>query len=607
MKKISILLGLLPALALTLSFTPLHAQYNPPPPPEEQGAGNQPPPGADQGTAPAPDQNAPPMDANGGAPPMDPNAPPPDAGGAPDQGAPPPDAQANDQGAPPDGSDAGGDVNFDTFYNNLSSQGNWVQTDNYGYVWQPGVQDPNWAPYTDGHWVYTDEGWTWVAGQDEPWGWATYHYGRWVNLDGTGWVWVPGYTWAPAWVSWRYGGGYCGWAPLPPTTFVGIDFGGNGFGFQITGDCDTVFGIGPGYYNFVPVAFIGARDYRGHYANRNNNFTIINNTRNVTNIVVNSQQRAGRFGRVNVGGPSFSMINAQAQTPVQRVTLARAGAVGNARLSGNQLAVFAPRIAATPASVRPASVAGRISAVRVNRGTSINSPLAVNARVRPAGPSAAQVQAAQTAQSHAGNAGVATASTRFEHGTTPALTTLEPHQAGATAGTSTNRPAATTTHIGTTSNVRPESAFTGENNAQVHHATTAGATPGASTEVHHFNQSPASTGNVPHTTEEHAATPTVQHETQSQEYHPQAQSTFHPEAQPTVHPQTETHAVTPEAQHEVHPQSQEFHPQSLQPHPSAPQPQAQAHPQAQPAHPAAQGGQHPPAGKDEKQGQDQGH
>lgn len=31
-----------------------------------------------------------------------------------------------------------------------------------------------------------------------------------------GWVWVPGVEWAPAWVSWRVGGGYIGWAPLPP-------------------------------------------------------------------------------------------------------------------------------------------------------------------------------------------------------------------------------------------------------------------------------------------------------------------------------------------------------------------------------------------------------
>src|SRR5439155_23110527 len=31
-----------------------------------------------------------------------------------------------------------------------------------------------------------------------------------------GWVWVPDTTWGPSWVDWRFGGGYVGWAPLPP-------------------------------------------------------------------------------------------------------------------------------------------------------------------------------------------------------------------------------------------------------------------------------------------------------------------------------------------------------------------------------------------------------
>ena len=141
------------------------------------------------------------------------------------------------------------------------------------------VNDPNWASlHREGHWVYSDAGWTWVS--DEPWGWATYHYGRWVNLDGTGWCWVPGYTWAPAWVSWRYGDGYCGWAPLPPDSFVGIDYGSPGVdisvGFHIGGDCDSYYGIGAGCYHFVPVAYLGYRSYRGHYANPHNNYAIIN-------------------------------------------------------------------------------------------------------------------------------------------------------------------------------------------------------------------------------------------------------------------------------------------------------------------------------------------
>ena len=71
------------------------------------------------------------------------------------------------------------------------------------------------APYaTSGHWILTEYGWTWIS--DFGWGWAPFHYGRWLALAGRGWCWMPGTTWGPAWVSWRAGGGYVGWAPLPP-------------------------------------------------------------------------------------------------------------------------------------------------------------------------------------------------------------------------------------------------------------------------------------------------------------------------------------------------------------------------------------------------------
>jgi hypothetical protein len=57
---------------------------------------------------------------------------------------------------------------------------------------------------------------------DEPWAWATYHYGRWNFTDRYGWYWVPQTHWAPAWVSWHSGGGYIGWAPLYPSGVVVI-------------------------------------------------------------------------------------------------------------------------------------------------------------------------------------------------------------------------------------------------------------------------------------------------------------------------------------------------------------------------------------------------
>jgi hypothetical protein len=328
---------------------------------------------------------------------QDDQAPPPPMDG----GAPPP----PDQGAPPPDQGGGGDDNasFQNFYDNLSSQGQWVQTPDYGYAFQPAVSDPNWAPYTDGHWVYTAYGWTWAS--DEPWGWATYHYGRWVNIVGTGWVWVPGYQWAPAWVSWRYGGGYCGWAPLPPSTFVGVEVGGGGinlgFDFQFGSECDTEFGIGPGCYNFIPIGYIGERRYHGYYMDRSRNFTIINNTRNVTNIYI-TRNSGNAFSAVRVGGPSLADINAHSRTPVQQVRLAAAGQAGISSVDGGTMNIFRPRInPATLHQARPQTVARTLSSVEVNRGTSVTQPLQVNSRYKPAAPSASAIAAARAAQAHA--------------------------------------------------------------------------------------------------------------------------------------------------------------------------------------------------------------
>jgi hypothetical protein len=71
-----------------------------------------------------------------------------------------------------------------------------------------------WRPYTDGHWVWTDYGWTWIA--NEEWGDIPFHYGRWGWDNDLGWFWVPGTVWSPAWVTWRSNDQYMGWAPFPP-------------------------------------------------------------------------------------------------------------------------------------------------------------------------------------------------------------------------------------------------------------------------------------------------------------------------------------------------------------------------------------------------------
>src|SRR5579872_3750204 len=109
------------------------------------------------------------------------------------------------------------------FYAPLTPYGRWEVVGPYGRCWIPGRVDPDWRPYCEGYWQRTEAGWYWVS--DEPWAWATYHYGCWDYTDQYGWYWVPQTQWAPAWVSWHEGGGYVGWAPLQPSVSISV----NGF------------------------------------------------------------------------------------------------------------------------------------------------------------------------------------------------------------------------------------------------------------------------------------------------------------------------------------------------------------------------------------------
>ena len=75
-------------------------------------------------------------------------------------------------------------------YEDLDDYGSWRSDAGYGNVWVPTRVASGWAPYRDGHWAWISPwGWTWV--DDAPWGYAPFHYGRWVSLDGN-WGWVPG-------------------------------------------------------------------------------------------------------------------------------------------------------------------------------------------------------------------------------------------------------------------------------------------------------------------------------------------------------------------------------------------------------------------------------
>ena len=106
------------------------------------------------------------------------------------------------------------------FYDDLSQYGQWVDYENYGPVWRPTNVGENWRPYTDGRWVPTNDGY--VFESQEPWGWATYHYGNWMPSADYGWLWCPGSTWYPSTCEWRTSDSYYGWAPIPPPGYGAV-------------------------------------------------------------------------------------------------------------------------------------------------------------------------------------------------------------------------------------------------------------------------------------------------------------------------------------------------------------------------------------------------
>ncbi len=261
---------------------------------------------------------------------------------------------------------AASDVSLNLFYDNLSDQGNWIEVADYGYCFQPNVAtaNANWRPYSDGYWAYTDVGWTWVSYED--FGWATYHYGRWSRLADYGWVWVPGYEWAPAWVSWRTGGDYVGWAPLPASANQVYEGG------AITGQVDVQFDIGPQYYNFVDVRYIGEPVLRERIVEPTRNVTIISSTVNVTNITYNNST-------VYNYGPDYNRLNQYSTRPIQRLSIQRETTIG-ANLSaqgggrnfnhvnGNQFTVVAPTIQKSQTRIAPRQVKAKVEKPTIEPG-----------------------------------------------------------------------------------------------------------------------------------------------------------------------------------------------------------------------------------------------
>jgi FecR protein len=216
----------------------------------------------------------------------------------------------------------------------LDDNGRWQSTPEYGYVWTPVVVVAAWVPYRFGHWVWIPPwGWTWV--DDAPWGYATFHYGRWVWLRGS-WCWVPGPrplrpVYAPALVAWTHGPGLAG------------PGGGPGAGPNI-----GWFPLGP-HEVYAPAGRVSDAYLR----NVNTANTTITSTSYITDVY---QNRVTNLRYINSSAAAISSVPQNVFTSGQRVTGHTLPATAGT-LAGMSVAAAPPAVTPQRSSVLGAGLA----------------------------------------------------------------------------------------------------------------------------------------------------------------------------------------------------------------------------------------------------------
>ena len=214
-------------------------------------------------------------------------------------------------------------ITYQTFYDNLSPYGTWIDYPEYGHVWTPNV-DGDFRPYdTNGHWIYSDLGWEW--GSDYNWGWAPFHYGRWLYDDMYGWLWIPGYDWSPAWVTWGDVNNYYCWAPLMP----GID-------------------VSTQYGTWRPPSFYWNACSREHIYDRNLATVterpehIVNSVNQIT--VINNFNTTRRHNLYYSKGPDVQEVQKYISPKIEQATIKDVRNIKEANHNGNVINAYRPTI-----------------------------------------------------------------------------------------------------------------------------------------------------------------------------------------------------------------------------------------------------------------------
>src|SRR5229473_472368 len=263
-----------------------------------------------------------------------------------------------------DNSDSARYVSSDVVgYEDLDGQGAWESTPDYGSVWFPRSVEPSWAPYHDGHWSYIEPwGYTWV--DDQRWGFAPFHYGRWISVRG-------------AW----------GWVPCPPRTYGGAVYVRPVYAPALVawvgvGAGVAWFALGPREV-YVPSYPVSRRYVNNvNVSNTTVNTTIVNNVYNTT-IINNKTVNVTNVNYVNRAVPgAVAATTSQAFTTAQPVAR-------NAVHVDERAIVGAPVRAVTPAVVpTKQSVLGGGRLATVRPSASVQTRTVVARVVPPAAPPA---------------------------------------------------------------------------------------------------------------------------------------------------------------------------------------------------------------------------
>jgi hypothetical protein len=237
-------------------------------------------------------------------------------------------------------------------YEDLDDQGAWRPAPGYGNVWFPRTAGADWAPYHNGHWAYIEPwGYSWV--DDQPWGFAPFHYGRWVSVSGA-WGWVPSPprvegvayvrpVYAPALVAW-----------------VGV---GAGVAWFALGPRDVYVPSYPVSRNYVNNINVSNTTVNTTVVNNYYNTTVINKTVNVTNVKYVNQGVPGAVAATT--SQAFSSAQPVARNAVKvdahALAVAQVRTYTPAIIPAKQAVLGAGRVAAAkpPAAVQSRAVVAK--------------------------------------------------------------------------------------------------------------------------------------------------------------------------------------------------------------------------------------------------------